>query len=106
MLGSAAYPYPLYANRVGALRQALSGSVTETPLAGFSASPGTVATVGTSTAANVDTNAMAYHRTTDQVLHIAYGTFGASGGTSPSAGVSKGGFFPNGMNGNISITLS
>ena len=45
------------------------------------------------------TNAIAFARTTDQVLHIVYG--GASG-----AGVSKGGFFPNGLNGNITSTTT
>ena len=40
-----------------------------------------------------------YERTTDQVLHIVYGT----GGTS---GVKSGVFFPSGLNGNISVTTS
>ncbi len=38
-----------------------------------------------------------YERTTDQVLHIVYGTGGG-------AGVKSGVFFPNGLNGNISVT--
>jgi hypothetical protein len=42
---------------------------------------------------------MCYARTTDQVLHIVYAT--ANG-----PGVTGGGFFPNGMNGNISVTTS
>ncbi len=46
-----------------------------------------------------DANSIAYARTTDQVLHIVYG--GAAG-----VGVAKGGFFPNGLNGNISVTAS
>lgn len=46
-----------------------------------------------------DSNSISYDRTTDQVLHIVY--------LSPSAGVvSKGGFFPNGMNGKITATAS
>jgi hypothetical protein len=45
------------------------------------------------------TNAIAFARTTDQVLHIVYG--GASG-----AGVAKGGFFPNGLNGTIKSTTT
>jgi hypothetical protein len=46
-----------------------------------------------------DSNSISYDRTTDQVLHIVY--------LSPSAGVvSKGGFFPSGMNGKITATAS
>jgi hypothetical protein len=97
--GYTAYPYPLYANRVGALFNALSGQTTGTPLGGFVGAPATVPTVGTSSIVPADSNAIAYHRTTDQVLHIVYGTM-------PGAGISKGGFFPNGLNGNISVTLS
>jgi Ferritin-like domain len=44
-------------------------------------------------------NAIAYPRTTDQVLHIVYG--GTAG-----VGVAKGGFFPNGLNGNIKSTTT
>jgi hypothetical protein len=44
-------------------------------------------------------NAIAFARTTDQVLHIVYG--GASG-----VGVAKGGFFPAGLNGNIKSTTT
>jgi hypothetical protein len=43
------------------------------------------------------TNSIGFERTTDQVLHIVYGT---SGG----AGVKSGTFFPSGLNGNISVT--
>jgi len=104
--GTTAYPYPLYANRVGLLRQALSGATTETPLAGFLAAPATIANVGISTIVPADSNAIAFHRNTDQVLHIAYGTFSTTGGTTPAAGVAQGGFFPNGFNGNIKVTQS
>jgi Ferritin-like domain len=45
------------------------------------------------------TNAIAFARTTDQVLHIVYG--GTSGN-----GVARGGFFPNGLNGKITTTAS
>ncbi|WP_260734641.1 ferritin-like domain-containing protein [Tunturiibacter lichenicola] len=53
----------------------------------------------TSIVAADGTNAIAFARTTDQVLHIVYG--GASG-----AGVQSGGFFPNGLNGNIKSTTT
>lgn len=43
------------------------------------------------------TNSIAFERTTDQVLHIVYGTGGG-------AGVKSGTFFPSGLNGNISVT--
>lgn len=105
--GTTAYPYPLFANRISLLRAALGGG-NETPLAGFSASASTVASIGGSTIVAADTtNAIAFHRNTDQVLHIVYGTFGpTSGSTTPAAGVSQGGFFPNGLNGNIKTTQS
>lgn len=105
--GTTAYPYPLYANRISLLRAALGGG-NETPLSGFSTSASTVASVGTSTIVASDTtNAIAFHRNTDQVLHIVYGTFGpTASSTSPAAGVSQGGFFPNGLNGNIKTTQS
>ena len=74
------------ANKVSALRAVLGGG-NETALS-----------VSSIVAAD-PTNAIAFHRTTDQVLHIVYG---AAGG----AGLSKGGFFPNGLNGNISVTAS
>jgi len=104
--GYTAYPYALYANRISALRGALGGG-NETTLGGFTAAPATVATVGTSTIVAADTtNAIAFHRNTDQVLHIVYGAFGPGGGTTPASGVAKGGFFPNGLNGNIKVTQS
>jgi hypothetical protein len=53
----------------------------------------------TSVVAADSTNAIAFARTTDQVLHIVYG--GASG-----AGVANGGFFPNGLNGTITSTTT
>ena len=54
---------------------------------------------GTSIVAANATTSIGWERTTDQVLHIVYGT----GGT---AGVSKGLFFPNGLNGTITSTLA
>jgi hypothetical protein len=78
--------YTNIANQVSALRATLGGG-NETALSTMSI-----------VAAN-PSNAVGFSRTTDQVLHIVYGT----GGT---AGVAKGGFFPNGMNGTIKVTAS
>ncbi|WP_419805408.1 ferritin-like domain-containing protein [Terriglobus sp.] len=44
------------------------------------------------------TNSLGFARTTDQVLHIVYGA--------PAGVVSKGGFFPSGVNGNIKATAA
>jgi len=96
--GTTTFPYLTYANQVATLRATLGGS-NETQL--------TVPT-GTTTATTIVTpsaivaatsaNAIAYARTTDQVLHIVYG--------SSTVGVSKGAFFPNGLNGNITVAKS
>lgn len=67
------------------VRSSLGGGM-ETPLS--------LTTVVNATAAN----AIGYARTTDEVLHIVYGKTGT--------GVTSGGFFPNGINGNISVTTS
>ena len=57
-------------------------------------------TLSTSSIVAADsTNAIAFARTTDQVLHIVYG--GTSG-----VGVAKGGFFPAGLNGTIKTTTT
>ena len=79
-------PYLAYANDISALRATLGGG-------------GEVALSATSIVPCDATNAIAFARTTDEVLHIVYGT--ANG-----AGVSSGGFFPNGLNGNIKVTFS
>lgn len=77
--------YVNYANMVSTLRGTLGGG-NETPLS------------ATSIVACTTANAIGYSRTTDQVLHIVY----AAG-----AGVqTKGGFFPNGLNGKITATAS
>ncbi len=46
------------------------------------------------------TNSIGFKRTTDQVLHIVYGTAGSG------AGVASGVFFPKGLNGNIKVTTA
>jgi hypothetical protein len=73
------------ANKVSGLRGMLGGG-NETTLS------------SKSVVAADTTNAIAFSRTTDQVLHIVYGAAGA--------GLSKGGFFPKGLNGNIKATAS
>jgi Ferritin-like domain len=73
------------ANKISALRATLGG--------------GNETAVSLSSIVAADpTNAIGFSRTTDQVLHIVYGKTGA--------GVSKGGFFPNGLNGSITTTAS
>lgn len=78
-------PYLTDANKVSALRGMLGGG-NETAIS------------ATTIVAADTTNAIAFERTPDQVLHIVY----ASG---PGV-VSKGGFFPNGLNGTIKATAS
>lgn len=58
---------------------------------------GFFATSGTQTATAAVPPALAFTRNTSQVLQIAYGAAGQTG-------VSKGGFFPNGLNGNIATS--
>jgi hypothetical protein len=74
------------ANKISIVRGTLGGGK-ETPLS------------LSSIVAADPTYAIGFGRTTDQVLHIVYGTGGG-------AGVSKGGFFPNGLNGTITTTAS
>ncbi len=75
--------YVGYANQISALRATLGGG-NETPLS------------ATSIVACDSTNAIAYSRTTSQVLSIVYAT--------QDGGVTSGGFFPDGLNGNIKST--
>ena len=96
-----AYPYLGYANKVSALRAALGGG-NETPLV----LPADKTKPSAIVAAD-STNAIAFARNTDQVLHIVYGSFSnTAGATSPAAGVKSGAFFPNGLNGTITVTQS
>lgn len=91
-LGSTAYPYLTYANKVIALRATLGGG-NETMLT----LPASISSASSIVAADT-TNAIAFHRTVDQVLHIVYG--------SPTVGVAKGGFLPNGANGYFKTTTT
>jgi hypothetical protein len=87
------------ANQISALRASVGGGA-ETPL---TLVPATIAANGqypaTSVVAAATASAVGYSRTPSQVLHIVYGT----GGTS---GVASGGFFPNGLNGNVKTTTA
>ena len=84
-MAGAPQAYLTAANQISALRGTLGGG-NETKLS-----------ISSIVAAD-STNAIAFSRTTDQVLHIVY----AAG-----AGVqTKGGFFPNGLNGTIKATAS
>ncbi len=106
LLGNTAYPFLGFANRISALRAALGGG-NETPLTipSGTTTPATIVTPSSIVAA--DANAIAFARTTDQVLHIVYGSFSnTAGSTTPAAGVAKGLFFPNGLSGNIAVTQS
>ena len=95
------------ANLVIALRSSLGGG-NETTLtlpnsvapAGSAApaSPTVAAPVYASSLVAASSTALAYPRSTDQVHHIVYG--------SPTVGVGKGGFFPNGTNFRFSTTVS
>jgi hypothetical protein len=88
-----AYPYLGIANQVATLRGTLGGG-NETMLK----LPTSVSTPSAIVAADT-TNAIAFSRSTDQVLHIVYGTGGG-------AGVAKGAFFPAGLNGTIKATAA
>ena len=74
-------------NRIAALRARLSGADDErpllTPTTGYNFVP-------------TDANGLTYRRTPQQVLRIVYGT--------ASAGVPRGLFFPNGVNGTLRVT--
>jgi Ferritin-like domain len=85
-------PYLGYANQISALRAAASMSTSSTAI-------GAEVPVSGSTIVPADTNSIAFDRTTDQVLHIVYLT--ATTGV-----ITKGGFFPNGLNGTITATLT
>ena len=89
------------ANQVSTLRGTLGGG-NETMLTiptGTAPFTTTVPTTSSAIVAATSANAIAFARSTDQVLHIVYGT-------GNGAGVKSGGFFPSGLNGNITVTQS
>ena len=106
-IANSSYAYLGYANKVSALRATLGGgNETTLTVPSGTLSLSTVVTPSAIVAAT-SANAIAYARTTDQVLHIVYGSLSnTSGATSPAAGVAKGAFFPNGLNGSITVTQS
>ena len=106
-IASSSYPYLGYANKVSTLRATLGGG-NETALTVPSGTTSATSIVTPSAIVAATTaNAIAYARTTDQVLHIVYGSLSnTSGATTSAAGVAKGAFFPNGLNGNITVTQS
>jgi Ferritin-like domain len=94
--------YVTYAQQISKLRASLGGGneTAPTPLPPYAVPfVPTAYTPASSIVACDSTNSIAYSRTTDQVLHIVYAA-------PPGAGVKGGGFFPNGMTGNISVTAS
>lgn len=64
---------------------------------GPTAAGGFFATSGVANASSAQPQALAFARNTSQVLQIVYGAAGQTG-------VAKGGFFPNGLNGNITTS--
>lgn len=78
-------PYVTIANQIEGLRSAAGG--------------GNETTLSSSAIVAADSNSIAYDRTTDQVLHIVY--LNAMAGV-----ISKGGFFPNGLNGKITASTT
>ena len=98
-LGTIAFPYLTYANQVSTLRATLGGGNETTLTVPSGTTSATSIVTPSGIVASTSGNAIAYSRTTDQVLHIVYGT-------GNGAGVKSGGFFPSGLNGNISVTQS
>jgi hypothetical protein len=108
-IANSSYAYLGYANKVSALRATLGGGNETTLTVPTGTVPLTASTVAapSSIVAATTANAIAYARTTDQVLHIVYGSLSnTAGATASAAGVAKGAFFPNGLNGNITVTQS
>jgi hypothetical protein len=98
--GTTAFPYLTYANQVSALRATLGGGNETTLTVPTGTTSATSIVTPSAIVAATTANAIAYARTTDQVLHIVYGTAGSG------AGVKSGAFFPSGLNGNITVTQS
>ncbi len=89
MVGSPAVTLSQATQAISALRDKLDGSATSDDRG--------VGTVNAPTLLPVDGNSIAYDRTAGQVLNVVYGTTSA---------VTKGLFFPNGMNGTINTSTA
>jgi hypothetical protein len=106
-VANSSYAYLGYANKVSALRATLGGGNETTLTVPSGTLSATTVVTPSSIVAATSANAIAYARTTDQVLHIVYGSLSnTSGATASAAGVAKGAFFPNGLNGKITVTQS
>jgi hypothetical protein len=106
-IANSSYAYLGYANKVSALRATLGGGNETTLTVPTGTLSATTVVTPSSIVASTSANAIAYARTTDQVLHIVYGSLSnTSGATASAAGVAKGAFFPNGLNGKITVTQS
>jgi hypothetical protein len=97
-----AYPYLDAANKVEALRATLTVGASAAPSTSGSLEttlvvPGSLTSPSAIVAADA-TAAVGFARTTSQVHHIVYG--------SPTVGVAKGGFFPNGTNSIFATTTA
>jgi hypothetical protein len=94
--------YVNYANAISGVRATLGGGM-ETPLTPLPpyAIPfvPTAYTPASSIVACDPKTSVGYARTLDEVMHIVYAA-------APGAGAKSGGFFPSGLNGNITVTLS
>lgn len=99
---AAAYPYLAAANAVEALRATLTVGASAAPSTTGSVETTLVLPTGLTTPSSIvaaDPNtAVAFARTVNQVHHIVYG--------SPTVGVAKGGFFPNGTNSIFATTTA
>ena len=90
------------AQHAGALRQLCGKYAVSSPAADSQDTPPPT-NLTTATGLFNTTNGLNPVRTTGQVLGIVYGV-STSTTTTPAAGTTKGGFFPNGLNGNIKST--
>jgi hypothetical protein len=99
---AAAYPYLGAANLVEALRATLTVGNSAAPSTSGSVETQLILPTGISTPSAIvaasASNAVGFARTVNQVHHIVYG--------SPTVGVSKGGFFPNGTNSIFATTTA
>jgi hypothetical protein len=100
--GAANYPYVAAANKVEALRATLTVGNSAAPSTTGSVETTLIVPTGLTTPSAIvaadPTTAVGFSRTVNQVHHIVYG--------SPTVGVAKGGFFPNGTNSIFATTTA